>query len=76
MENTTKRLFEGAQYGDRYRTRNGRRALFLKTWGKPATEAVLHVEGLGLENFSLEGRRFEHREDPFDITVKCGNNER
>lgn len=64
-------LFEYALYGDRYLTRNGRKALFLNKWGSPTTKAVLHVEGLGLESFSPEGQRFEHRESPFDITTPC-----
>ena len=64
-------LFKDATFGDRYLTRDGRKAVFLHFWGNPPQSAIVYVEGYGQQECGLDGRVASGIITDRDIVKRC-----
>ena len=65
-------IFAGVQFADRFLTRDGRKAIFLRFWGKPVSSAFLYIDKWGEEEYQLNGMPAGNtKPNPWDIVTKC-----
>ena len=74
-EKTSEGIFNNASFGQRFLTRDGRKAVFLHFWGNPVQSAFVDIEGFGEQECGLDGRIDANGENARDITQSCMDNQ-
>lgn len=65
-------IFKNAQFGDRFLTADGRKAVFLYFWGNPRSCAFLFIGNWDKEEYQLNGMRAGHiKPSGWDIVKRC-----
>ena len=65
-------IFSNVQFADRFLTRDGRKAIFLRFWGKPVSSAFLYIDKWGEEEYQLNGMRVgDTAPSGWDMVTPC-----
>lgn len=62
-----KNIFKGAKFGDKFKCRNGKLAVYLKDLGGKEYHHLLYLEDDGDTTFADDGRYYYDKEDALDV---------
>ena len=65
-------IFNHVRFADRFLTRDGQKAIFLRFWGNPRQSAFLYIEKWGEMEYNLNGMRSDNgTPSDWDIVQPC-----
>lgn len=65
-------IFNHVRFADRFLTRDGQKAIFLRFWGNPRQSAFLYIEKWGEMEYNLNGMRSNNgTPSDWDIITPC-----